>query len=68
MKTSHLDSRWTTKAKNEHMEKLTNLNIPQEYKGRYKQLLVKQFGAISIDKNDLGRVKDFFPQDALERQ
>ena len=27
---------------------------------RYKQLLVKHFKAISINKKDLGRVKDFF--------
>ena len=36
------------------------MNFPQEYKARYKALLVKHFDAISVDKNDLGRVKDFF--------
>ena len=52
--------KWTTKAKQEHKEKLANMNVPQEYKVKYKQLLVKHFDAISIDKNVLGRVEDFF--------
>ena len=51
---------WTTEAKSEHIENLANLNVPPEYRARYKALLVKHFDAISIDKNDLGRVKDFF--------
>ena len=51
---------WTSKAKHEHIDKLANMNIPQEYKARYKQLLVKHFDVISIDKNDLGRLKYFF--------
>ena len=53
-------SKWTSEAKQEHVEKLANLNVSHKYKGRYKQLLVKHFGAISIDKNNLGRVKDVF--------
>ena len=52
--------KWITEAKLEHVEKLANINGPQEYKANYKHLLVKHFEAISIDKNDLGRVKDFF--------
>ena len=51
---------WTSEAKSEHTENLANINVPHEYKARYKALLVKHFDAISIDKNDLGRVKDFF--------
>ena len=42
------------------MDKLANINVPQENKAQYKQLLVKNFAAISIDKNELGRVEDFF--------
>ena len=42
------------------MEKLANINVPKEYKGRYKHLLVKHFQAISVQKNDLWRVKDFY--------
>ena len=51
---------WTTEAKREHMDKLAYMNLPQEYKEKYKHLLLKHFDAISINKNDLGRVKDFF--------
>ena len=32
--------RWTTEAKQEHMEKLANISVPQECKAEYKQLLV----------------------------
>ena len=30
--------KWTTEAKQEHVDKLANINVPQEYEGRYKQL------------------------------
>ena len=52
--------RWTTEAKREHVDKLANMNVPQEYKERYKPPLVKHFNEIGIDKNNLGRVKYFF--------
>ena len=52
--------KWTTEAKQEHVDNLANISLPQEYKAQYKQLLVKHFAAISIDKNDLGIVKGFF--------
>ena len=50
----------TTEMKQEHMERLANINAPQEYKEKYNPILVKHFNAISIDKNNLGRAKDFF--------
>ena len=53
-------ARWTDAAKSEHIDNLANFNVPSEYKARYKQLLMKHFQVISVDKNDLGRVKDFF--------
>ena len=52
--------RKTTEAKQEHVDKLANINVPPEYESRYQQLLLKHLAAISIEKNDLGRVKDFF--------
>ena len=53
-------ARWTTEAKQDHVEKLANISVLLEYKAKYKQLLVKHFSAIIVDKNDQGRVKDFF--------
>ena len=51
-------ARWTSEAKSEHIEKLAHLNVPNEYKNRCKPM--KHFQVISLDKNDLGRVKDLF--------
>jgi hypothetical protein len=44
----------------EQIEKRANLNVPAQYREKYLDLLVKYARAISVDKNDLGRAKDFF--------
>ncbi len=44
----------------QQIEKRANLNVPAQYRERYLDLLVKYARAISVDKNDLGRAKDFF--------
>ena len=52
-------ARWTTEAKHEHMEKLANLSVPtQEFKAKYKQLLVKHFSAkMTLDKSKIFSTK-----------
>jgi hypothetical protein len=37
-----------------------HLNVPEQYKEKYLDLLHKYTGCISTDKNDLGRASDFF--------
>ena len=51
---------WTTDAKLEHIREHANLNIPTNYKHEYTNLILKYFNIVSVDKTDLGRVKNFF--------
>jgi hypothetical protein len=37
-----------------------NINVPSPYMARYQNLLLKHLNIVSIDKSDLGRVKNFF--------
>jgi hypothetical protein len=37
----------------------THLNVPEEYKQRYIDILYKHQAAISVNKMDLGRAKKF---------
>ncbi len=51
---------WTEEAKMEHIIAHANINVPGSYMSRYQNLLLKHFNIVSIDKSDLGRVKNFF--------
>ncbi len=51
---------WTEEAKMEHIDEHANINVPSSYTSKYKKLLLKHFKIISIDKTDLGRVRNFF--------
>jgi hypothetical protein len=44
----------------DHIMELTHINVPASYISKYRNLLLKHFSIISIDKSDLGRVKNFF--------
>jgi hypothetical protein len=50
----------TDEAKMEHIKEHANINLPSLYMSRYQNLLLKHLNIVSIDKLDLGRVKDFF--------
>ncbi len=43
----------------EEISKKANLNVPQEVKNKYIDILYKQQAAISMNKLDLGRAKNF---------
>jgi hypothetical protein len=47
-------------AKMEHIKDHANINVPSSYTSKYQKLLLKHFSIVSIDKTDLGRVKNFF--------
>jgi hypothetical protein len=51
---------WTEEAKRDHIIEHANVNVPAQYRTKYQNLLIKHFGIVSINKSDLGRVKDFF--------
>ncbi len=51
--------RWTSEAELEHIQENANINVPDQYKSAYKELIVKYFKVISIGKTDLELVKDF---------
>ena len=44
----------------EHIKEHAYINVPSSYMARYQNLLLKHFSIVSIDKSDLGRVKNFF--------
>ncbi len=52
--------RWTEEAKMEHILEQAHINVPSSYISKYRNLLLKHFSIVSIDKTDLGRVKNFF--------
>jgi hypothetical protein len=51
---------WTNEAKMEHFKEHANINVLSSYMAIYKNLLLKHFSIVSINKSDLGRVKNFF--------
>ncbi len=51
---------WTEDAKMEHIKEHAHINVPSTYISKYRNLLLKHFSIVSIDKSDLGRVKHFF--------
>jgi hypothetical protein len=51
---------WTEEAKMEHIKEHANINVPNSYTSKYQKLLLIHFNIISIDKTELGRVKNFF--------
>ena len=51
---------WTEDAKKEHILEHANINVPTQYQAKYQNLLLKHFSIVSINKSDLGRVKNFF--------
>jgi hypothetical protein len=61
---SHL---WTKEAKTEHISENTNVNRPANYKSKYNKLIHNHFAIASVDKTDLGHVKNV-PQDSPDRQ
>ncbi len=46
--------RWTNEAKIDH------INVPEQYKCQYVNIILKHFKIVSIGKYKLGRVKYFF--------
>jgi hypothetical protein len=44
----------------DHIEEHANINVPSSYKSKYQNLLLKHFNIVSIDKSDLGGVKNIF--------
>jgi hypothetical protein len=46
-------------AKREHINENANINVPQPYKAKYEDLILRHSKIASTGKNDLGRVKDF---------
>ena len=48
--------KWPKESKLEHVNRLANLDVLQEFKTSYKQLLVQHFQGIIVDKNNLGRL------------
>jgi hypothetical protein len=51
---------WTNEAKMDYIKEHANINVTNSYMARYQNLLLKHFNIVSIDKSDLGRVKNFF--------
>lgn len=49
-----------TKEKEKFIREMANLNVPDEYRKRYTELLLKHHFVISSDKNDLGQCKTFY--------
>jgi hypothetical protein len=43
----------------EHIQENANINVSDQCKSAYKELIVKYFKVISIGKTDLELVKDF---------
>ncbi len=37
-----------------------NINVPEQYRSQYEDMILKHFKVVTIGKNNLGRVKDFF--------
>jgi hypothetical protein len=60
--------RWTNEAKLEHIKENANFNVPREYKSEYEKLILKYLKIVSMGKNHLGQVKDFFSQNLHEGQ
>jgi hypothetical protein len=54
--------KWTTEAKREHTKENANINVPEQYKSQFEDLIMRHFKVVGIGKNYLDRVKDFFPQ------
>jgi hypothetical protein len=51
---------WTKVAKMDHIMEHAHINVPTSCMSKYRNLLLKHFSIVSIDKSDLGRVKHFF--------
>ncbi len=51
---------WTEEAKMDHIMEHAHINVPTSYMSKYRNLLLKHFSIVSIDKSDLGRVNHFF--------
>jgi hypothetical protein len=52
--------RWTPDAKSEHIRGHANMHVLSQYKSQYEDLIIKHFNIVSIGKNYLGQVKNFF--------
>ena len=44
----------------DHIMEHAHIKVPASYISKYRNLLLKHFNIMSIDKSDLGRVKNFF--------
>jgi hypothetical protein len=44
----------------DHIKEHANINIPSSHMSKYQNLLLKHFSIVSINKSDLGRVRNFF--------
>jgi hypothetical protein len=64
-----INRKWCTdEAKRENITEHSNINEPSQYKSKYQELILKHFNIVSIGKNNLGRVKDFFHKIHLKDQ
>jgi hypothetical protein len=52
--------RWTQEAKLDNIKENAHINVPDQYKLPFTDLILKHFKVVSIGKTDLGRAKDFF--------
>jgi hypothetical protein len=50
---------WTEEAKMDHIMEHAHINVPTSYISKYRNLLLKHFSIVSINKSNLGRVKHF---------
>jgi hypothetical protein len=64
----HCSSQSTRKAKMKQIEEHANIIVPSSYETKYQNIQLKNFKGLSINKNGLGRVRNFFLQNTYEGQ